>query len=241
MALDRLVEYTVEQAIALLSSKISLQALNSTSPSVKSYCAKMYKSEDFWQSKAVLRYYQQIAQGLRQGTLRAVDGHLIVKLTDTDGKLVKRSIKQDQLTDDHEISVDTRISKSELRYWAASSREAHSFLMNRYELSVARGDSWNAGKQAFLQAEGFGEEAALEPAENIIASDSVTEIQALLEGTHEFQDENLRIALQAWLTSVAQQRLPQDSATKEDDSDGLEDEASSMMTLAASFKTGAAP
>ncbi|MEH6471231.1 MAG: hypothetical protein V7752_08275 [Halopseudomonas sp.] len=241
MSLDRLVEYTVVQAIALLSGKISLQALNNSSPSVQNYCTTMFESEDFWQSKAVTRYHQQIIKGIRQGVLRTVDSHVIVKLADADGKVSKRSIKQDQLSDEHEVSVETRISKSELRYWVASSREAHSFLMNRYELSVARSDSWEAGKQAFLEAEGFGKEAALEPAENMLGSDSAAEIKALLEGTHEFQDEDLRIALQAWLTSIAQQRQPKDGAATKAQPDGLEQEASSMMTLAATFKASAAP
>ncbi|MEH6652071.1 MAG: hypothetical protein V7707_18770 [Motiliproteus sp.] len=238
MSLDHTVEYTVEQAVALLTGKISLQALNSTSKPVQNYCANMFKSKDFWESDSVLRYYQQIEKGLRQGTLRAADYQVSVNSTCLDGQPGIRMIKQDQLSDEHELSVNTRISRSELRYWIASSREAHSFLMDRYELSVARG-SWEAGKQAFLEAEGFGEEIALEPAENSLAGDSAIEIQALLAGTHEFQDEDLRIALQAWLTSVEQQRHP-DAGTVHATplSDGLEQEASSMLTLAATFNAG---
>ncbi|MFT5720046.1 MAG: hypothetical protein ACI9W6_000336 [Motiliproteus sp.] len=57
MSLDRLDPYNVEQAVALLSGKISLQALNSPAKPVQSYCADMLTSNNFWQGKAVSRHH----------------------------------------------------------------------------------------------------------------------------------------------------------------------------------------
>ena len=117
MAIDRTVEYTIEQAVALLTGKISLQALNSRAKSVQRYCANMFNSKDFWNSSAVNRYYQQIVSGLWQGELRAVDSEVQVKIPTGSGQYRIESINQDELTDEFELSVKTRISKAELRRW----------------------------------------------------------------------------------------------------------------------------
>ena len=226
MALDHTVEYTIEQAVALLAGKISLQALSSRSKPVQRYCANMFGSKDFWESSAVNRYYQQIINGLRHADLRAVDDSVLVKTPTTAGQYQTEAIKQSQLTDDHKLSPQTRISKLELRHWVASTHEAHSFLMNKYELSISRGESWEAGKQAFIAAEGFAEEIAPEPAPKLDQSitdknpphtselpTELAEIQALLNGTHDYQAEELRVALQAWLETTKRFRQGDQSST----------------------------
>ncbi|OMH28112.1 hypothetical protein [Motiliproteus sp. MSK22-1] len=226
MALDHTVEYTIEQAVALLAGKISLQALSSKSKPVQRYCANMFSSKDFWESSAVNRYYQKIISGLRQGELRAVNEQVLVKIPTTDGQYKTEMIQQNKLTDEYQLSVQTRISKLELRHWVASTREAHSFLMNNYELAISRGESWDAGKLAFISAEGFAEEVTPEPvpkpnepaanetpSDTLVLSEDLAEIQALLNGTHDFQAEELRVALQAWLETTKRFRQGDQEST----------------------------
>ncbi|MCW8887150.1 MAG: hypothetical protein OQK12_18135 [Motiliproteus sp.] len=214
MAIDSAVEYTIEQAVALLAGKISLQALNNKSKPVQKYCRDMFDSKDFWAGAAVNRFYQQIVNDIWQGELRTVDSQVLVKVPDSDGKYRIKAIHQSEITDEYEISPQTRFNRAELRHWAASHREAHSFLMNRHELGVARGESWEAGKQEFLEAEGYGEPvAATATAEN--ANDQAAnqqnsldpaiaeQIAALLQGDHQYQAEELRVAIQAWLDTTA--------------------------------------
>ncbi|MEH6625690.1 MAG: hypothetical protein V7739_04550 [Motiliproteus sp.] len=207
MALDRTVEYTIEQAVALLAGKISLQALNNKSKPVQKYCREMFDSKGFWESSAVNRYYQQIVSDIWQGELRTCNNQVLIKVPTGSGQYRVESIHQSEITDEFELSAQTRFTRAELRHWVASHKEAHSFLMNDYELSVARGEGWDVGKQEFLDTEGFAE--TIEPATSTTASadltaetplsEELTQIQALLNGTHEFQAEELRVALQAWL------------------------------------------
>jgi len=218
MAFDRTLDYSIEQAVALLAGKISLQALSSKSKPVQRYCANMFSSTDFWDNSAVKRYYRQIIGDLKQGQLRALDSQVQIKVLTANGQPRTEAIPQDELSDDAELSEQTRIEKTELRHWIASHHEAHSFLMNHVEMAVARCDGWDAGKLAFLTAEGFDTDAdpsapvqnaataAASPPSNSNTSlktisdpGRIKDIQALLDGTHPCQSEELRIALQAWL------------------------------------------
>ncbi len=203
MALDSAVEYTIEQAVALLAGKISLQALNNKSKPVQKYCREMFDSKGFWECASVNRYYQQIVSDIWQGELRTCNNEVLITVPTGSGQHRTESIPQSEITDEFQLSAQTRFTRAELRHWSASHKEAHSFLMNDYELSVARGEGWDVGKQEFLDTEGFAEtiEPAVAAAQSSEAplSEELTQIQALLDGNHEYQAEELRVALQAWL------------------------------------------